>query len=66
MRTRKDAAARLGGADIVALVLGVGIFALLTMETRGGATDQLAPCAENPLWKGADHPYSEPAASCDA
>jgi hypothetical protein len=41
MRARKGAAARLGRAGIVALVLGVGIFALLTIETRDRATAQL-------------------------
>lgn len=49
MCARNDAAARVGGADIIALVSGAE-FALLTMETRGGATGQFVACAENPPW----------------
>ncbi len=41
MRARKAAAARLRRAGIVALVVGVGTFALPTIETRSRATAQL-------------------------
>jgi hypothetical protein len=41
MRARKGAAAGLPRAGIVALVLGGGTAALLTVETRGCATVQL-------------------------
>jgi hypothetical protein len=42
MRATKGAAARLCRASIVALVVGVGTFALLAMETCGRATAQLS------------------------
>jgi hypothetical protein len=47
MRARKGAAARLSRVGIVALALGVGTFALLTMEIRGRATAQLSKDPEN-------------------
>jgi hypothetical protein len=42
MRARKGAAARLSRAGIVALVLGIGTFGLLTTETRGCATEEFS------------------------